>query len=198
MSPFSSPWQSSVFVGWVGAVRRVLRPFGDLESRFIAAVVRRQNRRVRAHFRGRPVSSVLLIMPRCVKPTNCRADVQASLRHCTDCTRCDLGEVARLCEAFDLEAAVAFRSHIAFDIARRRAPDLIVASACHDRLIKALRSVPEIPALLTPLAGMEKMCVNATVDTVWLRDQLSAVTGKSPSAVLRPTGQDGCPVRGRA
>ena len=61
---------------------------------------------------------------------------------------------------------MAFRSHIAFEMARTRRPDVIVATACHDRLIKALRNVPDIPALLAPLAGMEKPCRNAGIDLV--------------------------------
>jgi hypothetical protein len=174
---FRSPWQSSVFVKVIGLVRLVLRPFGDLENRFIVWVATAQNRRVHRHLENKPAAKALLIMPRCVKKTGCRADVQSSLAQCLDCMQCPLGDVAETCDRHQVKALVAFRSHIAFEIARREQPDIIIASACHDRMVKALRSVPEFPALLAPLTGMDKMCVNATIDLDWLDEQLRKVTG---------------------
>jgi hypothetical protein len=76
---------------------------------------------------------------------------------------------------------VAFRSHHAFAIARRERPDLILAFACHDRLIKALRSVPEIPAILRPLTDFERPCGGARFDVGWLRGQLARVVTQPPA-----------------
>lgn len=179
---FHSPWQSPAFVWTVGLARKVLRPWPALENRLITSLTEQQNRRVLRHVRkmDRP-GKLLLIMPRCVKKTGCPADVKNSLEQCLDCRECPLGDVARLCRHHDIQALVAFRSHIAFEMARTVQPDLIIATACHDRLIKALRSVPHIPALLAPLTGMDRMCVNAQVDLAWLEKQLSLVTGISAS-----------------
>ena len=179
---FQSPWQSPFFVRAVAVTRRLLRPIPHLENKFIAAVTEKQNQRVYRWLRQNPPQKLLLIMPRCVKKSGCPADAQNSLAQCVGCRECPLGDVARLCQLYDIEALVAFRSHIAFDMARRVQPDVIIATACHDRLIKALRSVPEVPALLHPLADMEKMCVGAEVDLGWLEKQLSLVTGKSLAA----------------
>jgi uncharacterized protein len=172
---FSSPWQSTHFVRTVEMTRRLLRPFGSLEQKFIDSLAAAQNRRVHRHLAGSNPETVLLIMPRCVKLTGCRADVQHSLTQCLECNLCPLGDVARLCARFEIRPLVAFRSHIAFDMAREKKPDLIIATACHDRLVKALRSVPEYPALLAPLSGMQKQCVNAGVDLDWLEAQLSSL-----------------------
>lgn len=174
---FSSPWQSAHYVRTVDVTRRLLRPFGSLEQKYIDRLATAQNRRVHRHLAGSRPSTVLLILPRCVKLTGCRADVQHSLDQCLECGLCPLGDVARLCERFRIRPLVAFRSHIAFEMARERDPDLIIATACHDRLIKALRSVPEYPALLAPLSGMQKQCVNAGVDLEWLEDQLRRLAG---------------------
>jgi len=153
-----------------------LRPFGSLENRFIGAVVNQHNLKVTAHLAQAKPENVLLIMPRCVQKTGCRANVQKSLDECLACGRCPLGDVAVVCDRHGLPALVAFRSHIAFDLAREHKPDLIIATACHDRMIKALRNVPEVPSLLAPLAGMDRMCINATVDLDWLNEQLTTVT----------------------
>ncbi|MCP4574416.1 MAG: DUF116 domain-containing protein [bacterium] len=173
---YHSAWQSRLFVLGVALVRLLLRPWGDREQRFIERLTRRENRRVRKHLARRPARTVLLILPRCVRRKGCCPDAQIDLARSLDCHACPLGDMARLCDRFGVHALVAFRSHIAFAMARRERPDLILATACHDRLVKARRTVPEFPALLSPLAGMDRMCVNSGVDLVWFERQLQAVT----------------------
>lgn len=200
---FNSPWQYSLYVQLVAWLRWLLRRWPALENRLIASLTEAQNRRVQRHLlRYRP-ESVLLIMPRCVKQTGCHANVRSSLAECLGCSACPLGDVARLCEHFQVKALVAFRSHIAFELARQEMPDLIIATACEDRLIKALRNVPEIPALLAPLTGMERRCVNAGIDLPWLSRQLARATDLPEPAttpadnsfvpISRPTSD--CPVK---
>jgi len=179
---FRSPWQKRGFVALIGLLRLMMRPFGGAEDWFIERLVAANNRRVMDPLAGNTPQKVLLIMPRCVKKTGCRVDVQNSVSECLTCMGCPLGDVATLCQKHGLQALVAFRSHIAFDMARREQPDVIVASACHDRMIKALRSMPEYPALLAPLAGMDRMCVNATLDLAWLGRQLAAMAPVSKQA----------------
>ena len=188
---FRSPWQHRPFVWWVAAVRLLLRPWPRLENRFIDRLVTAQNRRVHAHLRGRTPGSVMLIMPRCVKKTGCRAPVQETLAQCLTCMECPLGNVAELCRDRGVEAVVAFRSHIAFGLARSMQPDLIIASACRDRMVKALRSTPEYPALLAPLTGMRRMCLDAGVDIDWIAAQLDL-------ALPADAGHDGAPLHARA
>lgn len=171
---YTSPWQRTWYVRLIAAARRLLRPFGRTENALIDWLAARQNRRVARHLAAAPASSVLLIMPRCVKKAGCRADVQAGLDECLTCLGCPLGDVALICQRHDVQALVAFRSQAAFEMARSIKPDVIIASACHDRLVKAWRSVPDVPALLVPLAGMERMCVNATLDLPWLDRQVAA------------------------
>ena len=180
---YRSAWQFPLFVYAIALARLLLRPWGDRENRFIDKLTRHENRRVRDHLARHPARTVLLILPRCVRRKGCCPDAQVDLARSRDCHACPLGDMARPCERYGVRALVAFRSHIAYAMARRERPDLILATACHDRLIKARRSVPEFPALLTPLAGMEKMCVNAGVDLMWFERQLRAA---SAVAVVRP------------
>ena len=182
MTTYRSPWRHRWYVWGVSVVRRLIRPWPRIEQRFIEGIVHRQNRRVERHLAVRSVRTILLILPRCVKPRACGCEVRQSLSACRECDECQLGPMARLCTSLGVRALVAFRSHHAFAIARRERPDLIVASACHDRLIKALRSVPEIPALLCPLTSMERMCVGARFDGIWLAQRLRSV---SPAGSLQ-------------
>ncbi len=68
---FSSPWQSPMFIRMVALVRLVFRPWNSLEDRFINGLALRQNERVLNHLQQKPARNILLIMPRCVKKTDC-------------------------------------------------------------------------------------------------------------------------------
>jgi len=170
--PYRSPWRHRAYVLAVSAARGLLARAGRSDEPLIRRLVAANNRRVERHVAAHGAATVLLILPRCVRRGCCRIDDGGSLAACRGCDRCDLGELARIADRHRVEALVAFRSHVAFALARERRPDLIVATACGDRLVKAMRSVPEIPALLAPLTGMERMCVNATFDPAWFAQQL--------------------------
>ena len=195
---YSSRWRFRLYVRAIEAARRVLRPFGALESGFIRGLVRRHNSRVLRKLRRTPPRSILLILPRCAKLPGCRIDRSGEMAGCRDCGKCILGDMARMTAAFGVRSLVAFRSHIAFEMARRERPDLIVAAACDDRMVKALRSVPEIPSLLTPLRESERKCMNCTFDVGWFERQLRATTGLSPripaAAPASTAAAAGCPV----
>ncbi|MBK6899026.1 MAG: DUF116 domain-containing protein [bacterium] len=174
--PYRSPWRHRAYVLAVAAARALLARAGRSDEPLIRRLVAANNRRVERRLAAHGAATVLLILPRCVRRGCCKIDDGGSLATCLGCDRCDLGELARVANRFQVEALVAFRSHVAFALARERRPDLIIATACDDRLIKALRSVPEIPALLAPLTGMERMCVNATFDPAWFAAQLRLAT----------------------
>lgn len=170
---WSSPWQSPLFVKGVELLRWLARRTPAGEGPLIRRLVATNNRRVDRWLRRHPPASVLLILPRCVRRDCCKVPDGGSLEACTSCTRCSLGALARIADRYGVPALVAFRSHVAFEMARSRRPDLIVATACEDRLVKALRSVPEVPAYLAPLTGMERMCVGAEFETAWFEDRLA-------------------------
>ena len=171
-----SPWQDPAWVRGVAAARGWLRATTGSDHGLIHSLVADQNARVEAWLgeRSAPCRDVLLILPRCVKRKCCAVGPDGSLDGCLDCPECELGELARLARRCGVRAIVAFRSHIAYAAARRDRPDLIIAAACEDRLIKAMASVPEIPALLSPLTGMDRMCINARFDAAWIAARLAA------------------------
>jgi hypothetical protein len=211
---FRSPWRYRLFVGAVTLIRRLLRPWRGAEDAFIRFLVGRHNRNVEQWLQGKKVSSVLLLLPRCVKRSDCTCDVRAvtggaadqtdvdrrGLADCRECDGCPLGAVARFTEKYCVRAVVAYRSHLAYAIARAERPDLIIAAACGDRLIKALRSVPEVPALLSPLRAMERPCCNAECDLDWIESRLDGlartVPGPGPAPATSPAATNTMPATG--
>ena len=198
MSSRSLRWRSRWRFGWyvraVQSVRLLLRRFGSLETRFIRGLVARHNRRVLAWLRNHPPRSVLLILPRCAKRRGCRIDPGGDMTKCRECGECILGIMARLTESYGVRSLVAFRSHIAFEMARRERPDLILATACDDRIIKALRSVPENAAMLTPLNKPGNRCVDCSFDVSWFDRYLRIATGRTPKpAPAEAAAAGACP-----
>ncbi len=168
-----SPWQWVLFRGAVAGLRGAMSVLRLDETRLIHRLVADNNRRVQGHLDRHGADTVLLILPRCVKRKCCSPGPEGTLDACLACRDCALGDLARIAEAHGVRALVAFRSHIAYAMARRERPDLIIATACEDRLVKALRSVPETPALLSPLTGMKRMCVDADFDLAWFEAQIA-------------------------
>ncbi len=171
---FRSPWSLPAYGAGVQIARWALRLCGRSEKQLIQGLVAAQNARVRAHLARHPAHTLLLILPRCVKRPGCSVDVRGELHACAVCRECPLGEIARLTQRRGVSALVAFRSHHALAMARRERPDLIIAAACEDRLIKALRRVPGVPALLSPLTEMRQPCAGAQFDLRWVLEQAAS------------------------
>lgn len=185
---WTSPWLESGWVRGVAVARGQQRAATGDDRSLIARLVADQNARVETWLEGRdtPCRDVMIILPRCVKRSCCRVGVDGSLEECRACEECDLGKVARLAHRLGVRPLVAFRSHLAFAAARRDRPEVIVAAACEDRLIKALVSVPEVPALLSPLTGMERMCVGADFDLEWVRSMLVRISREENAGEPQP------------
>lgn len=186
-----SPWQDPRWRVAVAVARGDLRNRTGSDHELIDRLVRDHNDRVLDWLaaRGRPCTNVLLILPRCVRRRCCRPGPGGDLAHSLGCRECALGSLARTAADLGIRAMVAFRSHLAYRAARRERPELIVATACEDRLVKALCGVADIPSLLTPLTGMERMCVGADFDVSWTERALGAACGRIPPADALPAAR---------
>jgi len=181
---WSSPWQNPEWLRATAMARGDLLNRTGADHGLIEQLVETNNRRVAAWLGDRPTSNlrVMMILPRCVRRNCCRPGPGGDLAQSLGCRNCQLGELARAAESRNIRAFVAYRSHLAYAAARQECPDLIIATACEDRLFKALSSVPDIPALLSPLTGMERMCVGAGFDIGWFEQMLDLV---SPEVAAR-------------
>lgn len=177
---WTSPWRHPSWVRGVAVARGGLRSGSGTDHDLVHHLVRDQNDRVLAWLDARdaPCRDILLILPRCVKRTCCSVGRDGDLAACRNCRECALGDAARTAERLGVRAIVAFRSHLAYAAARRDRPELIIAAACEDRLVKAMASVPEIPALLSPLRPMDRMCVDAEFDRNWIARMLERAAGE--------------------
>jgi hypothetical protein len=86
------------------------------------------------------------------------------LHSCSECSKCIIKNVAAAAQKCNWDIRVAPRSHLAYNEARKYSPDIVVAVACTDRLVKGLTRLPEVPSYAIPLDLPHGMCVNTTFD----------------------------------
>lgn len=146
---------------WVRAFRPIAR-WLDREEAWILSFCAWNNQRVRAAFESRRARKALVLLPHCIQLASCKADVVKGLEHCFSCGKCSVGDVLAGVLAGKWNCRVSNRSHKAYREAREYQPDLIVAVACTDRLLKGLLKLPEVPSYVIPLQLPHGMCVDTT------------------------------------
>jgi len=144
---------------WAKAVRPLARRF-RAEDAWILSFCAWNNHRVLGLFRQRKARRALVLLPHCVQLARCKADILTDLGKCYECGLCPVGDLLPLQLERGWESRITNRSHKAYREARDYRPDLIVAVACSDRLLKGLTRLPEIPVYAIPLALPHGMCVD--------------------------------------
>jgi hypothetical protein len=144
---------------WAKALRPVARRL-KAEDAWILSFCAWNNHRVRQLFQQRKAERALVLLPHCIQLARCKADVLADLGKCYECGLCSVGELLPLQLERGWESRITNRSHKAYLEARDYRPDLIVAVACADRLLKGLTRLPEVPSYVIPLELPHGMCVD--------------------------------------
>jgi len=161
-----------------GAWAKALRPIAQrlrAEEAWILSFCAWNNRRVLEAFGQRKARRALVLLPHCVQMARCRAEVQQELAKCYECGLCPVGDLLPLQLQRGWETRITNRSHKAYQAAREYQPDLIVAVSCHDRLLKGLTKLPQIPSYVIPLDLPHGMCVDTTFSVPRLMAAMDAL-----------------------
>jgi hypothetical protein len=76
---------------------------------------------------------------------------------------------------------------LAYNEARKYSPDIVVAVACTDRLVKGLTRLPEVPSYAIPLDLPHGMCINTTFDFQRLMQVMNTIAEPpSPHSKIQP------------
>ena len=159
---------------------------GDKTDPLLRAFVQANNAAVRALYARRKPKDVLVLLPHCVVWNRCPKKVVKDLARCTECDLCQIEGILGLADRAKLPVRIAIRSADAYAEARGRGPDLTLAVACDDRLVKGITRVPEIPAFGLPLhLPVLDACYNNLVDVPGLQE---AIAYFLPDAARAPAG----------
>jgi hypothetical protein len=177
---------------WDGIWVRALRPLARwlrLEDAWILSFCGWNNRRVLQGFRRRKAARALVLLPHCIQLARCKADVLTALGNCYECGLCSVGDLLPLQLERGWATRITNRSHKAYREARDHRPDLIVAVACTDRLLKGLVKLPEIPCYVIPLELPHGMCVDTGFSVPHLLAAMDALV--EPRAAVVPLQREG-------
>lgn len=155
---------------WVGLV-------GDKTDPLLRLFVQANNASVRALYRHRKPKSLVILLPHCVVWTRCPKKVVKDLASCTECDLCQMEEILGVADRASLPVGIAIRSDEAYSQARGLGPELTVAVACDDRLVKGITRVPELPAIALPLHLPKESCHDNLVDLSGLHETLAYFLG---------------------
>ncbi len=152
-------------VRWDGAWVRVLRPLArwlSSEEAWILSFCAWNNRRIEEAFSDHRARKALVLLPHCVQAARCKADIIEEPGNCYHCGLCPMGEFLEEALSKGWHCRITNRSHKAYRETREFRPDLIVAVACTDRILKGLLKLPEVPSYVVPLRLPHGMCVDTT------------------------------------
>ena len=148
---------------WLWALRPVFRAI-KMEERWLNSFCAWNNKRVAQAFGGKMAKRPIVLLPHCIQSIKCKAPVVQNPQACHRCGKCVVDPSVCAAERLGWDLRVSPRSRIAYMDAREKCPDIIIAVACSDRLVKGLTRLPEIPSYVIPLELPHGMCVDTVFD----------------------------------
>ncbi len=94
---------------------------------------------------GKPLKSVLLLMPHCLQDRDCKVKVTYKVQNCKRCGKCTIKNLLELSEKYGVHLAVATGGTIARRIVIDTRPDLIIAVACERDLTSGIQDTTPLP-----------------------------------------------------
>jgi hypothetical protein len=170
---------------WLQALRPLFGAFG-FEGRWLQSFCAWNNRRVSHAFSAKKAQRVVVLLPHCVQTTGCGAPVVENIQSCFRCGKCVVGGAARTALECSWDIRLSPRSRAAYSEARKSRPDMVIAVACPDRLVKGLIRLPEIPSYVIPLDLPHGMCVDTTFDFQRLAQVMGAFADTRHAPRIQP------------
>lgn len=94
---------------------------------------------------GRPLHSILLLMPHCLQDKDCQVKITHRVENCKRCGKCTIKELLGLAEKYGVKIAVATGGTIARRIVIESRPNLIIAVACERDLTSGIQDTTPLP-----------------------------------------------------
>ena len=129
---------------------------------------------------GKPLKSVLLLMPHCLQDKDCKVKVTHRVENCKRCGKCSIKELLVLAEKYGAHLAVATGGTIARRIVIDTRPDLIIAVACERDLTSGIQDTTPLPVFGIFNQRPFGPCINTNVALDRVEAVLKTVLAKDP------------------
>lgn len=110
------------------------------------------------------VNNLLVLLPHCIQLEDCELKITKDILICKKCGRCDIGDLAKIAERYNLTMSVATGGTIARRIIKEKQPDAILAVACERNLLSGVLDTYPLPVLGVFNSRPNGPCINTMVD----------------------------------
>ena len=124
-------------------------------------------------------SDVLILLPHCLQDTSCPIRITVTPENCKRCGNCNIGDISKLAEEFNVDIAIATGGTLARRIILEKKPKLIIAVACYRDLVSGIQDVFPIKTFGILNIRPQGPCINTRVDMQRIRQALDKVIIKN-------------------
>lgn len=178
--------QSRLSIKLRGIVTKLLFPivlwiaklFKIDKDKVIRSFIAVNNELVLESVKSRGVHNLLVLLPHCIQLENCELKVSHNILNCKKCGRCDIGDLAKLTERYNLNIKVATGGTIARRIVKETRPDLIVAVACERDMLSGIQDTYPLPVIGLINERPYGPCINTKISVAQIEKTLEMINYK--------------------
>jgi len=106
---------------------------------------------------------ILILLPHCLQITDCAIRVTSELDNCKMCGKCDVGEIKKISEKYNIKTIIVTGGTIARLKIKSLKPKLILACACERDLVEGIREIFPYKVFGIVNSRPEGPCVNTRI-----------------------------------
>ena len=116
---------------------------------------------------------ILILIPHCVQNNSCKLKVTNNIDNCKVCGLCNIGDLVKLKEKFNVNIFVATGGTLARRIIIDNKPKAIIAVACERDLTSGVQDVKKIPVLGVFNKRPNGPCVDTSIDITEIENAIN-------------------------
>ncbi|MEF3255109.1 MAG: DUF116 domain-containing protein [Deferribacterales bacterium] len=159
-------------------VLRVAKLFKIDKDKVIRSFISVNNELVLNLVKSKDIKNILILLPHCIQLDNCELKVSHNILICKKCGRCDIGDLAKLSEKYNINTKVATGGTIARRIVKETRPDLIIAVACERDMLSGIQDTYPLPVIGLINYRPFGPCINTKVSVAMIEKTLEMVNYK--------------------
>ena len=121
---------------------------------------------------------ILILIPHCVQKNSCKLKVTTDIENCKACGLCNVGDLVKLKEKFNVKIFVATGGTLARKIIIDNKPKAVIAVACERDLTSGVQDIKKIPVLGVFNKRPNGPCVDTGVDVVEIENAIKFFTNR--------------------
>ncbi|SHJ58196.1 DUF116 domain-containing protein [Tepidibacter formicigenes] len=120
---------------------------------------------------------IMLLTPHCIQKSFCKHKVTNDIENCKQCGKCNVGDLLKLKEKYNVKAYVATGGTLARRIIIENKPKAVIAIACERDLTSGIQDVSKLPVLGVFNKRPNGPCFNTEMDILEVEKAINFFLG---------------------